>query len=749
MDAAKKSVMQKKIYQSLLIAAIFPSLPGFAQERDSSKTIPEQLMQAVEVRSVRAASNAPFAKTDISGDELQKQNLGQDLPMLLQYTPSAVTTSDAGAGVGYTGLRIRGTDGTRINVTLNGIPVNDAESQGAYFVDLPDLASSTNSIQLQRGVGTSTNGAGAFGATMSISTLGQMEQAGAEGNFSAGSFNTQKYTVHAGTGMLKNGLQFDVRLSKISSDGYVERSASDLKSLQFTAGWKVSEKTSFHFMVLTGKEKTGQAWDGVPQDSLLVHRKYNELGQRPDGTYYNNQTDNYQQDYYQLFADHKFGSFITGHAGLFMTRGRGYYEEYKQAASYADYGLPDFVTPGNDTIASTDIIRQLWLDNYYYGGVGYLMYEKGKTQVTLGGGWSQYYGKNYGYILWAQNGGIPDNYKWYSHDAQKNDLNVYLKWQQYIGSKVIVYADAQYRTIGYFINGFRNNPTLYPAVTYNFFNPKAGLTYLLRDNNSQKQKMYASIAVANHEPNHDDFETSTTALPKPERLYDIEAGYEINKSKWSAGANLYYMNYHNQLVLTGQVNDVGAYTRTNVAKSYRAGIELQAAVKATSWLGMNVNATFSQNKISKSAEYVDAYDTAYSYLGQDTIQHGKTNIAFSPAVVAGGGITFTPFRNLAHRPNLELSILGKYVGKQYLDNTNNEGATIKPYGVCNLLLRYTVKVRPFRELGLSIVLNNIFNHLYESNGYTYSYMVGTDRTMVNYYYPQAGFNFLAGLTVKF
>ncbi|OJW82141.1 MAG: hypothetical protein BGO69_16230 [Bacteroidetes bacterium 46-16] len=739
----------RKIYPALLLTALVAANTSRAQQGDSTKKIPEQALQPIEVRAVRAGSNTPFARTDIDGEALQKQNLGQDLPILLQYTPSAVTTSDAGAGVGYTGLRIRGTDGTRINVTLNGIPVNDAESQGTYFVDLPDLASSTNSIQVQRGIGTSTNGAGAFGATMSISTLGQMQEAGATGNFSAGSFNTQKYTVHAGTGMLKGGWQFDVRLSKISSDGYIERSASDLRSAQFTAGWKASEKTSFHFMLLTGREKTGQAWNGVPQDSLATNRQYNELGMKPDGSYYSNQTDNYQQDYYQLFADHKFGNYITGHIGLFLTRGRGYYEEYKQAAAYADYGLPDFVTPGNDTISYTDIVRQLWLDNYYYGGVGYLMYERGKTQLTLGGGWNQFTGQNYGNVLWAQNGGVPEHYRWYTHDAQKNDLNVYLKWQQYIGYKLVLYADAQYRTIGYFINGFRNNPTLYPAVTYHFFNPKAGLSYLLRNSSRNKEKLYASIAVANHEPNHDDFETATTTLPKPEKLYDAEAGYEINKSKWTAGLNLYYMSYKDQLVLTGQINDVGAYTRTNVPNSYRAGAELQAMLKATTWLQISANATYSQNKISESAEYIDKYDEAtYDYLGQDTIKHSNTDIAFSPAIVAGGGLTFIPFRNMPHKPELELSILGKYVGKQYLDNTGNEAATIDPYAVCNVLLHYSMHVKPFKELGLNIALNNIFNHLYESNGYTYSYLVGTERTLVNYYYPQAGFNWLAGITVK-
>lgn len=722
----------------LMFAAGLLAVPSFAQPADTADVKVNQL-QPLEVRGLRAGSNAPFAKTDISGPELQKNNLGQDLPVLLQYTPSAVVTSDAGAGVGYTGLRIRGTDGTRINVTLNGVPVNDAESQGAFFVDLPDLASSASSIQLQRGVGASTNGPGAFGATMSISTLGQRTEAGAEGSFSAGSFNTQKYTLSAGTGLLSNGFQLDVRLSKISSDGYIERSASDLKSMQLLAGWQIDPKTSLHFMLLTGKEKTGQAWNGVPQDSLATNRRYNELGMKSDGSFYDNQTDNYQQDYYQFFGDHSFNKNLTLHAGLFLTRGKGYYEEYKTGQAFADYNLPDFVSPGNDTITTTDLIRRLWLDNYYYGGLWSLHYEKQNTQLTFGGLWSQYQGKGYGDVTWAQLG-VPDHYRWYGHDAQKNDLDFYLKAQHTFAGRLLVYADLQYRNVAYFINGFRNNPNVSPSVNYNFFNPKIGINYMIEQSVAARQKLYASFAVANKEPGHDDFEASPGNLPVPEKLYDVEAGYEISKKNWTAGLNLYSMNYKDQLVLTGKVNDVGAYTRTNVPVSYRYGAELQGAWLPGYWLKLHGNATFSRNKVKHFTEYIDNYDDGT----QQAIQHSLTNLAFSPEVIAAAGGTLTPFRNR----DLYLDIMGKYVGKQYLDNTGADNRAIGDYLTCDVRLHYGVKLRPFKELAFTLAVNNIFNRLYESNGYTFSYIYGGSLTTHNYYYPQAGTNWLLGVNMK-
>ncbi len=704
-----------------------------------------QYLQPVEIRSLRAGSDAPFAKTELNKQDIEKANLGQDMPYLLQYTPSAVVTSDAGAGVGYTGIRVRGTDGTRINVTLNGIPVNDGESQGTFFVNFGDLASSTSSIQLQRGVGTSTNGAGAFGATMSISNMEQMKKAGVEMTNSYGSFDTWRHTLKAGTGLLKNGFQFDLRLSQINSRGYIDRSNSDLKSMQFIAGWQASEKTQLRFVLMTGKEKTKQSWNGVPEDSLATNRTYNELGMRADGSYYDNQTDNYQQDYYQFFVDHKFSKYITGHAALFMTRGRGYYEEYKLGQAYSNYGLPDNIQ-GTDTLTETDLIRQLWLDNYYYGSVFSLIYHKNKTQLTFGGGWNQYTGEHYGDVLWAMNGGVPDNYRWYDLDAQKNDLNLYLKLQQYAGEKLMLFGDLQYRNVAYNIYGFRDNPGVHTMPVYNFINPKAGLTYFIARNGSKIEKLYASVAVANKEPNRNDFEASPVDQPLHEQLYDVEVGYDRTVQKWQLNANFYYMRYNNQLVLTGEINDVGAYTRTNVPNSYRTGIELQAAYVPNHWLKLFANGTYSQNKILNFTEYIDNYDNAWGI--QDVVNHGTTDIAFSPDFIGAGGVTLSPFRYMSKGQVFEIDLLTKYVDRQYLDNTSNEDRSIDPYNLVDARIRYSIKTKPFRELGFNLMLNNILNRQYVSNGYTFSYVSGGALNTFNYFYPQAGFNFLLGVTMK-
>jgi iron complex outermembrane receptor protein len=651
-------------------------------------------------------------------------------------------------------------------MTLNGIPVNEAESQGAFFVDFPDMASSVNSIQVQRGVGSSTNGAGAFGATMSISTLQQMEKAGAETNISMGSFNTQKYTVKAGTGLMENGLQFDLRLSKISSDGFLDRSSSDLKALQFVAGWKASERTQFRFLLMTGKEKTGQAWNGTPEeklrgnDSLLLNHYYNNLGvlyftpqdstnlfssdpRRYNYFTYGDQSDNYQQDYYQFFFDHNFSKRLTANAALFFTRGKGFYNEFKTGEAYADYGLADYITPSNDTITSTDLVRQLWLDTKYYGGIFSLLYSYNKTQITFGGSVAMYEGRHYGFVKWAQYN-VPVDHRWYNLNANKSDINFYLKAQRDITKDLSLFADLQYRTVEYQMNGFRKNPTISNTVNYGFFNPKGGINYMLSNTSRQRQRVYASVAVANKEPNRDDFEASATQLPRPERLTDVEAGYEMNAQKWSASANLYYMMYKDQLILTGKINDVGAYTRINVPESYRAGIELQAAVRPVYWFTFSANATWSKNKITDFTEYQDDYDAG----GQKEIMHGTTDIAFSPNVIAGGGITLSPLRNMKHGQKLEMDIMGKHVGQQFLDNTGDDARSIDAYGLCDIRLRYSIKMRPFRELGFNIMLNNVLNKEYESNGYTYSYIYGGATTTQNFYYPQAGFNWLAGVNIK-
>jgi iron complex outermembrane receptor protein len=753
----------------LAAACLLPGICSAQSEAADSSLVngaPTPL-SPVEVRAIRASSDAPFAKTEISGAALQKANLGQDLPFLLQYTPSAVVTSDAGAGVGYTGLRIRGTDGTRINTTLNGIAVNDGESSGTFFVDLPDLASSVNSIQIQRGVGSSTNGAGAFGGTLSISTLGLSDKAGASAAVSYGSFNTQKYTLSAGTGMLPGRVAFGLRLSRITSDGFVDRGASALASIQVQGLWQPTEKTSIKAMILQGREETYQSWNGVPEeklrgtDSALAAHYANNVG----GTYfppkdsvnlfgsdprrynyftYENQVDNYRQNYYQLFADHEFSSAVTAHAGLFLTRGIGYYEEYKPDEALGAYGLPSFTTPAGDTFDNTALIRRIWLDNYNYGTVFSVLWDAGaKTKITLGGGWSQYAGRHYGNVIWAGYG-APDHHRWYNLDAQKNDLNLYAKAEHRASSRLLLYADLQGRSIGYFMNGFRNNPDLRPAVSYTFFNPKAGATYFLQSSSAQRQKLYVSAAMAHKEPNRDDFEAGVDNLPKPEQLVDVEGGYELSSGGLHVGANLYYMYYRDQLVLTGRINDVGAFTRTNVPASFRRGLELQGGWKPVAWMSVDANATFSQNKIDNFTEYIFNYDDA----SQLAVSHGTTDIAFSPSIIAGGGLAFTPFTHSARGKALGIELLGKYVSRQYLDNTSNDARSLDPYGLCDVRLRYNLAVRPFRELGFTLLLNNVLDHEYESNGYTYSYIAGGATTTQNYYFPQAGFNWLLGINMK-
>lgn len=724
------------------------SFSAFAQEADSSK-IPQKIpraLQTVEVRSLRASTLSPFSKTDLTQNDIASQNLGQDLPVLLQMTPSAVVNSDAGAGVGYTGLRIRGTDGTRINVTLNGVPVNDAESQGTFFVNLPDLASSTSSIQLQRGVGSSTNGSGAFGATMSISNMMQSDTAYASLNASMGSFNAQKYTLRAGTGLLPGGWQFDVRLSKLSSDGYIQRSASDLKAGQFIAGWQINPQTRFRFQILSGKEKTGQAWNGVSQDSLNTNRRYNELGQKADGSFYDNQTDNYMQTYYQAFLDHDFGKYWSGSIGAFITRGKGYYEEYRTGQKFNDYGLNDFITTAGDTFTKTDMVRQLWLDNYFYGGLYGMQYARKNWKINFGGSVAQYSGLHYGFVKWASLG-VPADYSWYRNDAMKNDFNQYLKAEYHAGKNLTLYGDLQVRAVSYFMNGFRKNPGLTPSVNYTFFNPKAGAVYLLENKERNVQRIYASLAVANKEPNRDDFEASPSKLPKPERMLNIEAGYEIRRARWTLLANYYLMSYKDQLVLNGQINDVGAYTRVNVDKSHRMGIELSGRFKATKWLNIDANVTLADNRIKAFDEYVDDYDNGT----QSVIRHNNTNIAFSPSFIGAAGISVTPFHHFRYASlrNIEVGLSVKSVSRQYLDNTSNKDRSINGYSLFDLRASYSVAIGEKTRLSVRAGIYNLLNKKYESNGYTYAYISGGSMYTANYFYPQAGTNVLLGLGLDF
>jgi iron complex outermembrane recepter protein len=722
-------LMMKKLYLFVLLCA--GSFALFAQK--GNKLNDTVYMQPVEVQALRAGDKAPFAKTDITKKDIEKINLVQDLPFLLNQTPSVVVNSDAGNGVGYTGIRIRGSDATRINVTLNGIPYNDAESQGTFFVDIPDISSSANSIQVQRGVGTSSNGAGAFGGTINLFTNELNREFYASSNNSFGSFKTFKNNIQFGSGIIGNHFTIDGRVSRISSDGYIDRARSDLRSFYLSTAF-VNEKNSLRLNVFSGKEKTYQAWNGVATDLLATERTYNPSGTEKPGDPYDNETDNYTQTHYQLFYNHKFSSYLKGNIAAFLTRGKGYYEQYKAQQNLADYGLPDYDN-GTTVITETDLVRRLWLDNKFYGTIFSLQYQNNKTQLIFGGGYNAYDGKHFGELKWAAiQAAVPLDYRWYNLKAFKKDLSLYTKWIQQWSHNWQGFIDVQFRNIDYRIHGFRYNPGIEIKENYNFLNPKFGITYTHKN-----WLAYASYALAGKEPNRDDFEAGNTQLPKAEHLHDVELGLGKKGSTYSFGANIYYMLYKNQLVLTGKINDVGAYTRTNIPKSYRTGIELQGKTKITNWMHVEANITFSENKIINFTEYLDDYDNG----GQQSIFYSNTNISFSPSVIAAGSINFIPVKNG------EISLISKYVGQQYLDNTAQNSRSLNPYYLQDIRLSYLIENKICKATDLILQLNNVFSKKYEPNGYSFSYIYGGNLTTENFYFPMAGFNFMVGVNLKF
>lgn len=702
---------------------------SFGQEpvKDSFYTL-----SPVEVRAVRAGENAPIPRTNISKKEISKANLGQDIPFLLDQTPSVVINSDAGNGIGYTGIRIRGTDATRINITLNGIPYNDAESQGTFFVDLPDFLSSVNSIQVQRGVGTSSNGAGAFGGSINFSSNEVNKDAFFELDNSFGSFNSWKNTIKLGTGLHK-GFTSELRLSRISSDGFINRAFSKFRSIYFTTAY-VGQKNSLRLNIFSGHEKTYQSWYGISEADLLAgNRRVNYAGTERPGDPYANETDNYTQTHYQLFYNQALHPRLHFNTAFFLTHGSGYYEQYKAAEDFSTYGLP-YPVSGADTTFTADFIRQLWLRNDYYGSIFSFQYKSQKTTATLGGGLTRYDGNHFGELVWASEG-LPAPYRWYYHHALKNDLTVYLKEQTEFARNWNYYYDLQYRHVKYEINGFRYNPTLLIHTNYNFFNPKIGIVY-----KKKEWKGYLSYGIANKEPNRDDFEAGAGQQPKPERLHDIELGIEQAKNKCNWSATFFYMQYKDQLVLTGKINDVGAYTRTNIPKSYRAGIELQGAIQFNNWMNASANLALSRNKVMHFTEYIDDYDNG----GQKINNYNATDIAYSPALVGGFVLNFLPSKHL------EISLPGKFVSKQYLDNTQNNSRVLHAFFVQHVRAIYTFKkIAKLKELNIVAQVNNVFGKKYEPNGYTFSYIYGGTTTTENYYFPMAGMNFMLGLNAKF
>jgi len=689
-------------------------------------------LQGIEIKAIRANESSPIAKTNLSKKEIQKNNIGQDLPFLLDQTPSVQVNSDAGNGIGYTGIRIRGIDATRVNVTINGIPYNDAESQGTYFVDLPDIAASSGSIQIQRGIGSSTNGAGAFGGSIHINTNEINPKPSIQFNNNSGSFQSFRNTLQYNSGLLNNHFVFTGRISQVSSNGYVDRATTRLGAVYAGMAW-IHRKTALQLNVFSGKEKTYAAWFGINQATLDSNRRYNPAGTEKPGDPYDNETDNYTQSHVQLFWNQQINPHWKSSIALFLTKGKGYYEQYKAYQSFAAYGLPNYFN-GTDSIYESDLIRQLWLDNYFYGSVFSLQYNQAKTNIIIGGSLTNYDGHHFGEVI-----GMPmlpalaHPNRWYNLLADKNDYSIYAKWTQQLDSHWQTYVDIQIRKVDYRIDGFRENPQLLINNNYTFFNPKIGVTYT-----KGRHQFFCSYAKASKEPNRDDFEASNDQQPKPETLHDIEIGFNQEYATGAWSVNAYGMFYKNQLVLSGKINDVFAYTRTNIKNSYRIGIELQGSKKIHSIIELKGNLTLSSNKVLNFTEYIDNYDSGI----QTSVFHKNADISFSPAVITSGTIVFKPCKHL------ELSLVNKYISDQYLDNTSNRARRLSRYFTQHARIEYTNQSKKNRSISLFVQGNNLWSARYASNGYTFSYIYGGYFTTENYYYPMALFNIMTGIGIN-
>jgi iron complex outermembrane receptor protein len=706
--------------------SFFFFLFSFSQEAQKDTTKINTLNDVI-VSSVRAKDKNPITFTNVSKQEIAPRNLGQDIPILLNYLPSVVTTTDAGNGIGYTYMRVRGADGSRINVTLNGIPFNDSESQGTFFVNLPDFASSLESVQLQRGVGTSTNGAGAFGASLNLQTKSFQEKAYAEISNSVGSFATRKHTLAFGTG-LHNNFEMNARISNIASDGFIDRASTNMFGYFFNANY-ITEKSQVKFMAFGGKEKTYQAWYGIEdREKLENDRTFNPAGMYTDAfgnvQFYDDETDNYWQNHFQLHWAEKWSEKWISNVAFHYTIGKGYFEQYREDEDLSDYNLPAF--NGNSI---SDLVRKRWLDNDFFGTTFSLNYKTAKTDLLFGGAANRYLGNHFGEVVWTQNY-IPNANRYYDNFGNKDDINFYTKASYNVTNKLNFFTDLQYRMIFYEATSVRFSDV---NDTFRFFNPKAGLSYQLNDKNS----FYGYFGIANKEPRRDDYENGSV---KPERLYDYELGWKFNAQKVKVNANAFYMNYRDQLVMTGALNDVGAPIFTNSGKSYRLGLEVESSIAISKKLILNPNITLSQNK---NRDFYFQRDGQLQNLG-------STNIAFSPNLIFGNQLVFIPINDF------QISFLSKYVGEQFMGNIDSNQSKLDAYFVNDLNINYEWKLnKGIQSIVFSGLVNNIFNLEYESNGYFYTYdddwsNPGSTTTIEGTgFYPQAGINFLLGVNLKF
>jgi iron complex outermembrane receptor protein len=724
--------------------ALLFSMTNYSQEKQQDTTNLEVLNEVM-VSAVRVKATSSITHSNLTKKQIEERNLGQDIPILLNFLPSVVSTSDAGAGVGYTSLRIRGVNSQSTNVTINGIPYNDAESLGTFWVNLGDFASSVQSLQVQRGVGTSTNGSGAFGASINVLTDAISENPFAELANSYGSFNTQKHTLKFSTGLLNEHIEIAGRLSLIKSDGYIDRASSDLKSY-FLQGSYVDDKRTIRAITFSGKEITYQSWNGLEDlEKLENDRTYNTAGQYTDANgniqFYENEVDNYQQDHYQLHWNERYNNYWSTNVAFNYTKGQGYFEQYMEDQDFVDYGLEDVVI-GGETISSTDLVRRRWLDNNFYVVNANVSFTKNRINAIAGGSYNFYDGDHFGEIIWAQyasNSMNTDNY--YEGNGTKNDLTFFGKADYSLSDKINLFVDMQLRMVNYKTTGLISDRIpLLVNENYTFFNPKAGLTYTINAANS----FYFSYARANREPNRDDFENNPDV--QPEQLNDFELGWRYDSETFRINANTYFMLYNEQLVLTGNIDNVGNPIRTNSGGSYRIGLEIEAAVQLGKKFALQPNVTFSSNK---NEEFIASIDG-------ELVNLGKTDISYAPELIFGNAFVFQPI------PNLQMSLLSKYVGEQYMSNTEAVASKLDSYFINDVNINYELSFReneesqPFLDaIVFTGLVNNIFNVKYESNGYYYTF----DDTWSNPpqvttiegagFYPQATINFLLGIALKF
>ena len=732
-----KNLSKNRRQKATLFIFLLSICSIYGQEKKQDSTKVEKLDEVL-VKAVRVDAKSPITHSNVTKEELAKRNLGQDIPMLLNFLPSVVTTSDAGAGIGYTGIRVRGVSAQSTNITINGIPYNDAESLGTFWVNLGDFASSVESLQLQRGVGTSTNGSGAFGASINVLTDAISDEASGEISNSFGSFNTRKHTVKFSTGLMNDHFEIAGRLSNIASDGYIDRAATDLKSY-FLQGSYIDDNTLIKAIMFGGSEVTYQSWFGIDSGTLATDRTFNPAGQYTDDNgitqFYDREVDDYKQDHYQLHWNQRYNNNWSTNIGLNYTYGRGFFEQFREDDDFDTYGFNPLNVNG-ETVNTTDLVRRRWLDNDFYVLNINANYKSNNLDMIFGGSYSHYDGDHFGEVIWSEFASQTDiRDRYYEGNGKKNDLSIFSKANYRLNNRVKLYGDLQVRNVNYKTSGIASNLATFTVdENFTFFNPKAGITYEFNDNND----LYFSYARANREPSRDDFENNANV--KPEQLNDFELGWRHKKGNFSFNANGYLMLYNEQLVLTGNIDGVGNPIRTNSGESYRVGLELEAVIPVTSKLTLQPNMTLSANR---NRETIIPFDGVLQNLGE-------TDIAFSPNIIAANAIVYQPIGNL------QMSLLSKFVGDQFMSNTEAELSRLDSFFTTDFNINYTLKTKSvFDSIVFTGLVNNIFDKEFVSNGYYFTFdddfsNPGTISTVEGAgFYPQATINFLVGVTLNF